>query len=217
MYRRRIFPHKTLFFIGGIGLIFIGYFIGYYKFNTFKGGEIPFAQEDVNKISLGENEKTSDKFTMIDDDNESPVNYSEESIGHDTQVVYRVLYRGCGDTIEELTVANRDIIGFKEVDLIEYLDEQDSPPSIQSFGRNRLVLFEEKEGFCPNHHDYYLVTENKGYLVIYYLDDKGEKNLIETTTIPVSILPPMDRGKLKKGIFRKTKIEAYRLLEDYSS
>ena len=218
MYRRRKrFPFMTLFFITTFSFILIGFFIGYYKFAPSREEKIPFAKENNSQEKINDEKKYSEDFASLDENNEALVTYLENSINQNTKVIYKTFYSECDDSLEEVLAPESTMIGLKEDSLKEYLQSNDSLFSVESFSVDEIVLYQNKNTVCPQHYNHYCITQKDGYIAIYHFKNNGEKVLIETTSIPISILPHVDQEKLRKGIFKKTMEEAYQLLEDYSS
>ncbi len=174
----------------------------------------PFPPDDNVKISDKINQ---DDNLLIEEDDEIAVNYFADTINQDTEIMYKTLYDESNHVLEEELIPSSEFIGFREKDLEIYLKNNFPAFMIESFSSEKVVLYQYKNKTFSNDSDFYLVTEKDGYITIYYMDANGGKELIEITSIPISILPHVDQNKLREGIYRKTKKEVYELLEDYNS
>lgn len=218
MYRRRNrFPFKFLFIIMAFSFVLVGFYIGYYRMGPSDEERIPFVEKNQNLENIDDEELAVEEITHFQEEDETSVSSLQDSIGQETKIVYKTFYTECENTIEEVLSPISSMIGLKEEGLKEYLQRNNLLFSVDSFSIDEIVLSQTKNAICPQHYNYYLITQKDGNIAIYHINNRGDKILIETTSIPVSILPQVDQIKLQKGILRKTKEEAYQLLEDYSS
>ncbi|SNS34184.1 BofC C-terminal domain-containing protein [Anaerovirgula multivorans] len=218
MYRRRNrFPFKILFFVMAFSFVLVGFFIGYYRMGPSHEEEIPFVNENENIDDRDEEMLSQEDLIPLEDENNTSVTSLQDSIGQETKIIYKTFYTECENTIEEVLTPISSMIGLNEEGFTEYLQRNNLLFSVESFSNDEVVLIQSKNAICPQHYNHYLITEKDGNIAIYHINNRGDKILIETTSIPVSILPQVDQLKLQKGILRKTKEEAYQLLEDYSS
>lgn len=215
MYKRRKrFPKGIFSCIIVFSFILLGFYIGYNKIKMHKTRVTPFPPDDNVKIS---DKINPDDNLLIEEDDEIAVNYFADTINQDTEIMYKTLYDESNHVLEEELIPSSEFIGFREKDLEIYLKNNFPAFMIESFSSEKVVLYQYKNKTFSNDSDFYLVTEKDGYITIYYMDANGGKELIEITSIPISILPHVDQNKLREGIYRKTKKEVYELLEDYNS
>ncbi|AKL95167.1 hypothetical protein CACET_c17190 [Clostridium aceticum] len=210
--KRKRFPFKVAFFIIAFSFILVGFFVGYYRFSSPQEEEIPFAEK--NNVELKED---IDDIYEVRENNEAAVTQYEDRIELETRIVYRTLYTVCENTIEEVLAPVNIMVGLNEAGFQEYIVSSDPSFEIQKFSTEEVILYQRKEAICPNHYNQYLITDSEGYIAIYHINEGGEKILVEKTSISIAVLPHVDQEKLKTGIFRRTREEAYQLLEDYSS
>ncbi|AOY76934.1 BofC C-terminal domain-containing protein [Clostridium formicaceticum] len=210
--KKRRFPSKVIFFIIACSFIIVGFFAGYYKFTPPQDEKIPFAEEN----NIQRNERI-DNVQQLEESDDAPVNYHEDSIEAETQIVYKTFYTICENTMEEVMTPVSAMVGLNETGFQEYVQNHYPLFEIEKFSSEEVVLFQRKEAVCPNHYNHYLITVNEGYITIYQINENGEKILVEKTAVSAAMLPHVDQEKLKSGILRKTKEEVYQLLEDYSS
>ena len=75
-----------------------------------------------------------------------------------------------------------------------------------------MRLYKELEGICDKH---YLITVKDQNIVIYTIDNEGNKTLKEKTDILVQYLPKEDIELLEKGINANGDNELAKKLEDF--
>ncbi|SES73940.1 BofC C-terminal domain-containing protein [Natronincola peptidivorans] len=224
--KRKRFPYKILFFIIACSFIITGFLIGYYRTTSPREHEIPYTERysertEINYEAITENQENNLEANEEDEgaytDEERAVTQYEASIREETTIIYKTQYTICQNTLEERISPMNAMIGLTQEGLQEYLQRNNLLFHVESFSNEEVVLFQKKNAVCPMHYEQYFVTQQDGYITIFYFDETGGRKIIEKTTISISVLPYIDQQKLTLGIFRKTKEEAYQLLEDYSS
>lgn len=85
---------------------------------------------------------------------------------------------------------------------------------IEKFEKEEIILSKELNSFCGEH---YLIIEEEGRVLIYSLDEAGNKTLKENTDIATQYLPETDRIILQNGIYVYGTEELSRIKEDFES
>ena len=181
--------------------ILCGYFIA-------KSGSIN------NKISTEKNEienKVSEE-EIRKLESAKVVDYKEEKIGANTQVILRTNYSLCGHE-EEKVEDKSNVVNLKR----EELEKLYTGWNITNFSLDEVVLERKVYGICGEH---YIVSEENGLVVVYKKsinDEIGEIGREEyiTTDISVEYLPQEDLDNIRSGeeIYGRENLNKF--LEDY--
>ncbi|MCC5911551.1 MAG: BofC C-terminal domain-containing protein [Clostridiaceae bacterium] len=218
--KRKRFPFKIVLGIILFSFAIISFIIGYNTYSPSQREEIPYTHKDNVEIEENQVRKQhleEDEEDMYTQDHGAEVTYQEEGIRDSTVIKYKTLYTICESSIEEIDTPSNDMIGLTKDGLKEYLRFNSLLFDIENFSTEEVILLQNKTTVCPEHYNYYWLTEEDGHIVIYQFNERGQKILIERTSISMAMLPIVDQQKLKKGILRRTKDDVNRLLEDYSS
>ena len=133
---------------------------------------------------------------------------SDVKLSPNAYIIFEKHYIDCGHTIIEKRQINDDEVNKDE----EYFKNAYSDWEIESFFANEVKLYKEFQGNCDEH---YLITVNDENIVVYSVDEDGNKTLKEETDIPVQYLPEEDVELLKKGITAYGQNELAKKLEDF--
>lgn len=133
---------------------------------------------------------------------------SDVKLSPNAYIIFEKHYIDCGHTIIEKQQINDDEVNKDE----EYFKNAYSDWEIESFSANEVKLYKEFQGNCDEH---YLITVNDENIVVYSVDEDGNKTLKEETDIPVQYLPEEDVELLKKGITAYGQNELAKKLEDF--
>ena len=125
-----------------------------------------------------------------------------------TKIVFETKYLECNhlETIQQ-DISKEDINKNKSS-----FEEKYNNWKIKDFSEEKVELYKEEQGICNKH---YVVKENNGYIAVYTLDSKGNKNLKEVTDIVTTYLPEEDLKLLERGIMAIGDIELARTLSDF--
>lgn len=187
------------FFIVFVFAIFVGKYI--YKTNN-KNINNTLENEILNNVVIQE------KDYSVKNDITIQTTTEEEKISPNATLILKKHYQECGHTIKEYAEIPEDFVNLTE----EQLQKEYPEWKIESFGRQEIILIKEEEGVCNEH---YLLKERDGVIVVYKLNKKGEKTLIEITGISTQYLTENDKMKIKDGIKVYGKEELNSTLEDY--
>ncbi len=133
---------------------------------------------------------------------------SDVKLSPNAYIIFEKHYTDCGHTIIEKQQIKDDEVNKDE----EYFKNAYSDWEIESFSANEVKLYKEFQGNCDEH---YLITVNDENIVVYSVDEDGNKTLKEETDIPVQYLPEEDVELLKKGITAYGQNELAKKLEDF--
>lgn len=133
---------------------------------------------------------------------------SNVKLSPNAYIVFEKHYLDCGHTIIQKQQIEASEVNKDE----EYFKNAYSDWEIESFTADEVKLYKEFQGSCDEH---YLITTGDENIVIYSIDDDGNRTLVEETDIPVDYLPEEDVELLKKGITAYGQNELAKKLEDF--
>lgn len=133
---------------------------------------------------------------------------SDVKLSPNAYIIFEKHYLDCGHTIIQKEQIEDNEVNKDE----EYFKNAYSDWKIESFTKNEVKLYKEFQGNCNEH---YLITIDDEYIVIYTVDDDGNRTLKEKTDIPLQYLPNDDIELLKKGITAYGQNELAKKLEDF--
>ena len=134
----------------------------------------------------------------------------EEKISPNAKLTETVFYKECGHEIIEIGSIKRDWINLTEEELKEKLEGYE----LEKFSEMEVFIYKEEEGICPEH---YIIGESDGYVNIYKINQEGETELYETTSIYLEYLPEEEQNKLKEQIEVLGQEELNAVLENLES
>jgi len=155
--------------------------------------------EKNNQEALGENTSIQDPIDITNDE---------------TQIILNTLYKQTGEIQKSISKVPITLAGITLDEFKEYIEKNYSDWKIKNISTVAAELFKEKDGLAPGH---YIMQNKDGYIVIYKINELGEKELFEETDISLSVLSEADKNKLNKGIILKSLDEVMNIIEDYSS
>ena len=133
---------------------------------------------------------------------------SDIKLSPNAYIIFEKHYTDCGHTIIEKQQINNDEVNKDE----EYFKNAYSGWTIESFTTDEVKLYKDFQGSCDEH---YLITVNDENIVVYSIDNEGNRTLKEETDIPVQYLPEEDVELLKQGITAYGQNELAKKLEDF--
>lgn len=189
MRKVMIFLLILLMFLASMG-------VGYFYLNT---------RNDQKKSSkIEENE-----IVVNNVENEYIVTQNkEEKISPNADLITTVYYGKCGHTISNCIEVPIEIVNMNENEIRERYEEW----KINYFSEKEIAIYKENEGTCPEH---YIVGSSEGVINIYRLNESGEEELYETTSVYIEYLPEKDQQELQNKIEIIGKENLYALLENY--
>lgn len=167
-----------------------------------------------NKIDNVQKKISEEAIQNQSGDDENNVLSKYDLVNKDTEIIFNILYKQTGEIIKNTTKVPITVAGMTLKEFQNYIQNNYSDWKIKSISTKSVALFKEKDGLTPNN---YLIQNKDGYIVIYKINDLGEKVLYEETEIPLSVLSEIDKKKLSQGILVKTLDDAMSIIEDYSS
>ncbi|MEF9990994.1 MAG: hypothetical protein RRZ84_06820 [Romboutsia sp.] len=121
----------------------------------------------------------------------------------------------------------KELLDKTEDEIIAYLTETYPDRGIDSIGKNRIVLSENKktteveteniETDKTSRANKYTLENDNGVISLYKYDASGNSQLIEKTQIKIDSLPKTVQDQLAKGVVTETEDEAYSRLESFGS
>jgi len=133
---------------------------------------------------------------------------SDVKLSPNAYIIFEKYYTNCGHTIIQKEKVQDSEVNKDE----EYFKNAYSDWEIESFTADEVKLYKEFQGNCDEH---YLITIDNENIVVYSVDDDGNRTLKEKTDIPVQYLPKEDIELLQKGITAYGQNELAKKLEDF--
>lgn len=170
-------------------------------------------------------EVKEEQIALSDDDELLPVDTTKEDrITNKTNYTLEYYDSKNYSLREESLPIPADFIGLSREELIDYLKEYESSPSIEdveggfekfevvSFSSNSIIL---RKTYYPVERDYkyYLIAENN-YVTVYYMD---KTTVYSYTDIHLNNLPEKLQQEIAGGKYVLDMKELYDFLENYSS
>ena len=133
---------------------------------------------------------------------------SDVKLSPNAYIIFEKYYTDCGHTIIQKEKVKDSEVNKDE----EYFKNAYSDWEIESFTAEEVKLYKEFQGNCDEH---YLITIDDENIVVYSVDNDGNRTLKEKTDIPVQYLPNEDIELLQKGITAYGQNELAKKLEDF--
>ena len=133
---------------------------------------------------------------------------SDVKLSPNAYIIFEKYYTDCGHTIIQKEKVKDSEVNKDE----EYFKNAYSDWEIESVTAEEVKLYKEFQGNCDEH---YLITIDDENIVVFSVDDDGNRTLKEKTDIPVQYLPNEDIELLKKGITAYGQNELAKKLEDF--
>ena len=163
-------------------------------------------QAQINEIIKANELMDSNQNYIVQDVIEA--NAEDIKLSPNAFIIFEKHYSKCGHTVIQKEKIEDDEVNKDE----NYIKSAYSDWNIESFSSDEVRLSKTIDSNCDEH---YLITTDNENIVVYSVDDEGNKKLKETTDIAVQYLPKEDVELLKKGISAYGQNELARKLEDY--
>lgn len=172
-----------------------------------------------SKIEEIQNYEVSDKITdecveeyneleIAKQDVEETTSKEEEKVSPNAAIVFETFYKDCEHTISRHEEAPSNLVNATKIQT----EERYKDWSIKEFTKDKIVLFQEKEGQCGEH---YMLRDVNGKINIYKLDEIGNEELLDETDIATEYLTEMDMINMENGLIVYGKENLNQLLEDF--
>lgn len=212
--RRRNTKYFVGLFVVWLCIGAAGFLVGYYvssdrdsKPPIHIGEEVPF---DVD-VELGTDNFAEKEQESNNDDQH--VASQRVVISEDTRIIFRTRYEKCQSIIDEVMEPLSDMLGLNRTEFNDFIVTNFEGWNQVGFSHEEVIVFQSKDQFCPKH---FWVSQEDGYITVYQFDERGNKNIVEKTRIPISTLPKIDQDRLINGIPLPSREAVDNLLEDYS-
>lgn len=160
-------------------------------------------------INMGKN-MNNDLDSINNKDNEELDVFNEIKKEESLDIVKEIYYKECKHTI-----ASNESQYTKNLQVLKTeVKKTNSDYTVKDESTNRIVLYKEVEGICPQH--YNLKEDDDGYIAVYEYKD-GKWVFKESTNVPVSSLKQSVKEQLKDGIKIETLENLASLLEELES
>ena len=133
---------------------------------------------------------------------------TEERISPNCTIVEKEYYKDCDHIIRNETQVEDNLINYTK----EELAKKYNGWNIEEFTSNRVTVYKEQEGFCPEH---YVIRAHNGVLSVYTIDKDGIETLERETEIQTMYLPQEDIEKFEQGMQVVGNSQLLDLLEDF--
>ena len=134
--------------------------------------------------------------------------YSGFKVTPSTVIVFETKHKECNHTEIKEEKANEDIINMNE----EELQKKYKDWTIKQFSIKKIVLYNEKEGYCDEH---YILKEKDGFIGVFRTNGESKEELVNLTSIAVQYLPETDRLNIENGLKIYGKDNLNKTLEDF--
>lgn len=171
------------------------------------GAKIGKKEQNIiaDDIILSEGEEN-----IIQEEKTVTTNSDEIKVTPNTLLILKRYYSDCGHTIVNNAEIPEEMVNMTE----EEVKNVYSSWQMEKFTKEEVILLKELSSFCGEH---YLLIEEEGRVLIYALDEAGNKSLKETTEIAFEYLPETDKIILQNGIYIYGTEELSRIKEDFES
>ena len=161
-----------------------------------------------NNIDSVEELASDDESNYTNDLELVVTNYSGFKISPNTRIIFETYYKECNHKEVKEESASEEIVNLNE----EELQEKYKNYMIKQFGVEKVVLYNEVNGYCDEH---YILKDNNGYIEVFKLNSSGIEDLFRATDISVQYLPETDLVNIKEGLKVYGKENLNKILEDY--
>ena len=127
-----------------------------------------------------------------------------------TILVLKKHYNECGHILADKAEIPPEMVNLTK----EELEGKYASWKLENFTKDEVTFSKNVDSFCGEH---YLVIEEEGEVLVYALDETGNKVLQSTTEIAYEYLPETDKIILKNGIYVYGVDELNKIREDYES
>ena len=168
-------------------------------------------KEDNKNIVADEIKANNEAENIFIEEEKTVATTADEiKVTPNTLLILKKYYSDCQHTIIESAEIPDEMVNLNKDEL------QKSYPNweIEKFTKEEVILSKKLNSFCGEH---YLLIEEDGEVLIYSLDENGEKKDKEITEIAFEYLPETDKIILKNGIYIYGKEELNKIREDFES
>ncbi len=192
--------NKQAIFILGLIVLFFGA-----AYVTTKVGV-----ENENNVIADNIVLNEEKTNITIEENVISTSAEEVKITPNTLLILKKKYGECNHTIIDSAEIPEEMVNLTE----EELKDNYSGWEVEKFTKEEVILSKKLNSFCGEH---YLLIEEEGKVLIYKLDERGNKELKETTEIAFEYLPETDKIILENGIYVYGIEELNKIKEDFES
>lgn len=111
----------------------------------------------------------------------------------------------------------KDLVGKSKDEITKYLSTKYPNRIIKKLDTYEITLQESETFNDVSKANQFAIVDNKGVLNVYKYNEKGDRELVESTEIETESLPKKVQEEVKSGIFAKSQDEIYLKLEDFGS
>lgn len=193
--------NKQAIFILGLIVLFFGV-----AYATTKVGSV----QDKNILADEIKVNNEVENILIEEEKTVATNADEIKVTPNTLLILKKYYADCQHTIIDSAEIPDEMVNLNKDELQKGYPNWD----IEKFTKEEIILSKRLDSFCGEH---YLLIEEDGEVLIYTLDENGERKEKELTEIAFEYLPETDKIILKNGIYVYGKEELNKIREDFES
>ena len=172
-----------------------------------------------SKVEKNQNFEVSDKITdecveeynnleIAKEEVEETTSKEEEKISPNAIIIFEKYYKECEHTTSRYEEVSSNLVNATK----SQIEETYKGWNIKEFSKDKIVLYQEKEGQCGEH---YMLRSVDGKINIYKLDEIGNEELLDETDIATEYLTEMDMIDIENGLIVYGKENLNQLLEDF--
>lgn len=172
-----------------------------------------------SKVEKNQNFEVSDKITdecveeynnleIAKEEVEETTSKEEEKISPNAIIIFEKYYKECEHTTSRYEEVSSNLVNATK----SQIEEKYKGWNIKEFSKDKIVLYQEKEGQCGEH---YMLRSVDGKINIYKLDEIGNEELLDETDIATEYLTEMDMIDIENGLIVYGKENLNQLLEDF--
>ncbi|MDE5831190.1 MAG: BofC C-terminal domain-containing protein [Clostridia bacterium] len=160
--------------------------------------------------SISDEIVVSEKNNKEEEEKTVSANADDIKVTPNTLLILKRYYADCGHTIINNAEIPEEMVNLTEKEV----ENGYQGWKIEKFTKEEVILAKELDSFCGEH---YLLLEEEGRVLIYSLDEAGNKTIKEDTDIAFEYLPETDKIILQNGIYVYGTEELSRIKEDFES
>lgn len=134
------------------------------------------------------------------------------SLSEDCEIWLHVKNEDGSESSEDpimLELIDKNLLNKTEKEITAYLTEKYPDRTIDSINKHKIILTETMKYNDPTKSNKYSIEPSDEFLGVYKYDDNGNRQLVEKTSIKISVLPKVVQDEIKNGIVMNTEEEAY--------
>lgn len=153
-------------------------------------------------------DECTDEYEYFQDKDSIYTNSEVEKVSPNCKIIFRTFYKGCGHVKKEEIKADEEMVNKTKDEIKEKFPEYE----VEKFSPDEIVLYSDKDGECGEH---YILEDKEGKIVVYKIEENGDKIFYKDTNIYTVYLTQTDRIGIENGIKVYGKQDLNNILEDF--